>query len=188
MKYLDHWHNMMRLVKTKLAPSPKPKPRKEHSAVCPKKQWAETMWDGEVWKDGKKQAVGAWQKQWFRERGDSQKGTGEFGGSSSVWNCSVGEDSGEPLGLQGDQITQSSRQSTSNIHWKDWCWSWNSNTLATQSEEPTHLKWPWCWERLKVNGKGGNRGWDGWRPSLTQWTWVRVNSWRQWRTEEPGLL
>ena len=26
-----------------------------------------------------------------------------------------------------------------NIHWKDWCWSWNSNTLATWCEELTHL-------------------------------------------------
>ena len=24
-----------------------------------------------------------------------------------------------------------------NIHWKDWCWSWSSNTLATWCEELT---------------------------------------------------
>ena len=29
-------------------------------------------------------------------------------------------------------------------HWKDWCWSWNSNTLATWCKELTHLKRPWC--------------------------------------------
>ena len=23
-------------------------------------------------------------------------------------------------------------------HWKDWCWSWSSNTLATWCKEPTH--------------------------------------------------
>ena len=28
--------------------------------------------------------------------------------------------------------------------WKDWCWSWNSSTLATWYEEPTHWKIPWC--------------------------------------------
>ena len=28
----------------------------------------------------------------------------------------------------------------------DWCWSWNSNTLATSCEELTHWKRPWCWE------------------------------------------
>ena len=31
-------------------------------------------------------------------------------------------------------------ESTVNIHWKDWCWSWSSNTLATWCEEPTHWK------------------------------------------------
>ena len=29
-----------------------------------------------------------------------------------------------------------------NIHWKDWCWNWNSNTLATWCKELTHLKRP----------------------------------------------
>ena len=45
------------------------------------------------------------------------------------------------------------------VHWKDWCWSWNCNTLATWCEELTHLKRPWCWERLKA-GEGEDRGWD----------------------------
>ena len=27
------------------------------------------------------------------------------------------------------------KEITLNIHWKDWCWSWNSNTLATWWEE-----------------------------------------------------
>ena len=48
-----------------------------------------------------------------------------------------------------------------NIHWKDWCWSWNSNTLATWCEELTHWKRPWCWERLKAGRQGDNRRWDG---------------------------
>ena len=33
--------------------------------------------------------------------------------------------------------------------------------LATWCEELTHLKRPWCWERLKAGGEGDNRGWDG---------------------------
>ena len=37
-------------------------------------------------------------------------------------------------------------KSTLTIHWKDWCWSWGSNTLATWWEEWTHWKRPWCWE------------------------------------------
>ena len=52
--------------------------------------------------------------------------------------------------------------------WKDWCWSWNSNTLATWCKELTLLKRPWCWERLKAGGEGDNRGRDGWMASLTQ--------------------
>ena len=53
-----------------------------------------------------------------------------------------------------------------NIHWKDWCWSWSSNTLATWCEEQTYWKRPWCWERLRAGGEGDNRGWDGWMASL----------------------
>ena len=64
----------------------------------------------------------------------------------------------------------------------------NSNTLATWWEELTHLKRPWCWERLNVGEEGDDRGWDGWMASLTQWTWVWVGSesW-QW-TGRPGVL
>ena len=46
------------------------------------------------------------------------------------------------------------------FHWKDWCWSWNSNTLTTWCEELTHWKKLWCWERLKPGGEGSDRGWD----------------------------
>ena len=68
-----------------------------------------------------------------------------------------------------------------NIHWMDWCWSWNFNTLATWWEEPNHWKGPWCWERLKAGGDGDDRGWDGWMASLTQWTWVWANFRKWWR-------
>ena len=47
------------------------------------------------------------------------------------------------------------------VHWKDWCWGWNSNTLATSCEDLTHLKRPWCWEGLGAGGEVDNRGWDG---------------------------
>ena len=62
-----------------------------------------------------------------------------------------------------------------NIHWKDWCWSWNSNTLATWCEKVTHWKRPWCWEILKAGGEVVDRGWDGWMGSSIQRTWVWVN-------------
>ena len=69
---------------------------------------------------------------------------------SMLSNCGAGEDSWESLGQQGEQTSQSSRKSILNIHWKDWCWSWSSNTLATWCEEPTHWKRLWCWERLRA--------------------------------------
>ena len=73
-------------------------------------------------------------------------------------------------------------------HWKDWCWSWNSNTLATWCENLTHLKRPWCWERLRAGEEGNNGRWDAWMASLTQWTWVWVNSGNWWWTGRPGVL
>ena len=64
--------------------------------------------------------------------------------------------------------SQSSGKSVLNIHWKDWHWSWNSNTLATWCKEPTHWKRPWCWERLKAGGEGDNIGWHGgWHHQLS---------------------
>ena len=71
---------------------------------------------------------------------------------------------------------------------EDWCWCWNSNTLATWCEELTHWKRPWCWERLKVGGEGDDRGWDGWMASPTQWTWVWVDYGSWWWTGRPGVL
>ena len=103
-------------------------------------------------------------------------------------NRGVGEDSWESLGLQGDPTSPSWRRSALGVHWKDWCWSWNSNTLATWCKELTHWKRPWWWERLKAGGVGDNRGWDGWMASPTQWTWVWAGSGSWWWTGKPGVL
>ena len=80
------------------------------------------------------------------------------------------------------------KKSVLNIHWKDWCWSWNSNILVTWCEELTHCKRPRCWERLKVGREGDDRGCDGWMTSLIQWTWVWVNSGSWWWTRRPVVL
>ena len=63
-----------------------------------------------------------------------------------------------------------------NTNWKDWCWTWSSNILATWFEKLTHWKRPWCCKILKAEGEGGDRGWDGWMASPTQWTRVWTNS------------
>ena len=50
-----------------------------------------------------------------------------------------------------------SLKSVPNIHWKDWCWSWNSNTLATWCEELTHF------EKTLMLGKIEGRRRRGWQ-------------------------
>ena len=56
------------------------------------------------------------------------------------------------------------------------------NIPTTWCEQPTHWKRPWCWERLKAEGREGDRGWDGWTASVTPWTWTWANSGRWWGT------
>ena len=63
---------------------------------------------------------------------------------------------------------------------------WKS--LATRCEELTHWKRPWCWERLRTGREGGDKRWDGWMASPTQWAWVWAYSGREWRTGKPGVL
>ena len=46
-------------------------------------------------------------------------------------------------------------------------------------------KKPWCWERLKVGGRGGNREYD-WITS-TQWTWEMVKDGEAWYTAVHGV-
>ena len=113
------------------------------------------------------------QRHYFANKGPSSQGYGFFQWScmnvrAGLWrklstkelmllNCGVGEDSWEPLGLQGDPTSPSSRRSVLGVHWKDWCRSWNSNTLSTSCEELTHWKRPWCWEGLGAGGEGDGR-------------------------------
>ena len=103
-------------------------------------------------------------------------------------NCGVGEDSWESLGLQGDPTSPFWRRTALGFLWKEWCWSWNSSTLATSCEELTHWKRLWCWEGLGAGGEGDDTGWDGRMASLTGWMWVWVNSRRWWWTGRPGVL
>ena len=86
------------------------------------------------------------------------------------------------------RVPWTARRSVLGVHWKDWCWSWNPNTLAKWCKELIHWKRPWCWERLRAGGDGDDRGWNGWMASLAWWTWVWVNSRSWWWTERPGVL
>ena len=82
-------------------------------------------------------------------------------------NCGVREDSWECLGLHADPTLRS----VLGAHWKDWCWSWNSDKLArVDSLEKT----------LMLAGIGGRRRRDaedamaGWHHQLDghefEWT------------------
>ena len=58
-----------------------------------------------------------------------------------------------------------------------------------------HLMWKadsfentWMLGRMRAGGERDNRGWDGWMASVTQWTWVWVNSGSWWWTGRPGML
>ena len=53
--------------------------------------------------------------------------------------------------LRGDPTSPFWRRSALGFLWREWCWSWNSSTLATSCEELTH------WKRLMLGGIGGRR-------------------------------
>ena len=72
-------------------------------------------------------------------------------------NCGFGDDSWKSLGQQGDPTSPSQRKSVLNIHWKDWCWSWNSSTLAIWCKGLTPLKSQMMLG--KIEG-GRKRGWQ----------------------------
>ena len=111
------------------------------------------------------------QRHYFVNKGPSSQGYGFSSGHLWMWELDweeswvqknwcfwtvVLEETLEcPLDCR-DPTSPSWGKSVLNIHWMDWYWSWNSNTLATWCEELTHLKRPWCWERLKV-GEGDDR-------------------------------
>ena len=42
--------------------------------------------------------------------------------------------------------------------------------------------------RIGGRRRRDNRGWDGWMASLTQWSWVWMNSRSWWWTGRPGVL
>ena len=133
------------------------------------------------------------QRHYFANKGPSSQGYGFSSGHVWMWELDYKEgwalknwcfwavvlektlDS--PLDCKEIQPVHPPSRSVLGVHWRDWCWSWNSNTLATWYEELTHWKRSWCWERLRAGGEGDNRGWDGWKASSTlNMTWIWTNS------------
>ena len=90
--------------------------------------------------------------------------------------CGIGEDSWESLGLQGDPTNAFWRKSVLSIHWKDGCWSWNPNTLATwrvDSLEKTLMLG-------KIEGRR-RRGWQmvRWLDGITDSTHMSLSKLRE---------
>ena len=72
----------------------------------------------------------------------------------------------ESPGQQDLYTCQFYRKSTLNIHWKDWCWSWSTNTCVTWCEELTHWKRLLCWERLRTGDGSAEDEMVGWHHRL----------------------
>jgi len=105
--------------------------------------------------------------------------------NSCFWTVALGKTLESPLDSKIKPVNPKGNQS----------WIFIGRTDA-EAEAP--IFWPpdaksqligkdWCWRRLRAGGEG-NREWDGWMASSTQWTWVWANSGRQWRTGKPGML
>ena len=104
------------------------------------------------------------------------------------WTVVLEKTLGSPLDCNEIKpVNPKGNQSWMVIGRTDWCWRWNSNSMATWCEKLTHWKRPWCWARLK-SGEGDDIGWDGWMASRTRWTWVWVGSGSSWWTGKPGIL
>ena len=54
--------------------------------------------------------------------------------------------------------------------------------LAAWCEEPTHWKRLWCWERLRAEREGDDRGWNGWMDMSLSKLWEIV------KDREAGVL
>ena len=79
-----------------------------------------------------------------------------------------------PLDMQGPQTSQSQRKSTLNSHWKDWCWSWSSNTFGHLMQRVDSL------EKTLMLGKiEGKRRWGRqktrWLDSITDLMEMNLN-------------
>ena len=79
-------------------------------------------------------------------------------------------------------------KSTLNSHWKDWCWRWSSNTLATWCDDLTHWKRPWCWKRLRAGGKGVTEDeMVGWHHQLSAYESEQTLDRRAWCAAADGV-
>ena len=95
------------------------------------------------------------QRHYFANKGPSSQGYGFFSSHVWMWELDCEESWAQKnwcfwtvvleKTLENPWTARRSNQSilkeiSPGVHWKDWCWSWNSNTLATRCKEQTHFK------------------------------------------------
>ena len=99
-------------------------------------------------------------------------------GSPSWWHLRRMNDSASPTTTDGYSTTgiiillkmpTRCKSLCSPGWWTPFCfvsWPWSLRISLWNS-----IDRPWCWDRLRAGGEEGNREWDGWMASPTQWTW-----------------
>ena len=103
-------------------------------------------------------------------------------------NCGVGGGSWESLGLARRSNRSILKEINPEYSLEQLMLKLKLQYFGHLMRRATHWKRCWCWQRLRAGREGGDRGWDGWMASPTQWTWVWTNSRRWWRTGKFGVL
>ena len=140
------------------------------------------------------------QRHYFVNKGPSSQGYGFSSGHVWMWELDYKESWAQKNWCFWTVVLEKTLKSPldckeiQQVHPKgDQSWVFIGRT-AVEAETPVlwppdaHLKRPWCWEGLRGGGEVDERRWDGWIASLTQWTWVWVNSRSWWWIGRPGVL
>ena len=138
------------------------------------------------------------QRHYFANKGPSSQGYGFSSGHVYMWELDCEESWGLKNWCFWTVVLEKTLESPlackelQPVHPKgDQSWVFIGRTDA---EAETPILWPppaKCWLIGKdpdAGGEGDDRGWDGWMASLTQWTWVWVNSGSWWWTGRPVML
>ena len=143
--------------------------------TCPSRQSysfsSSHVWMWESWTITKTecQRINVFELWWCRRL---QSPLEDFSSPRKTWEIQpVHPEGNQSLIFIGRTVAEAETPIVANLMWR------------TDSLEKTLI-----WERLKAEGEGDNRGWDGWMASPTQWTWVWVNSRSWWWTGKPGVL